>query len=592
MQKRGQSVYGCMKNNQLYIHGRSAPDYVSAQFLQQSKDALTIDEVSAVVREQEPWVEGGLFARPHIKVIRSAIAALLCSHEAPVSIYPNQDVLPGFIEACVRFFRDRCGIATVSSENITLGIGSSQIIDAVFYALIGTRIFVTDRATGTYLGEAQTVKTEVIELRTAQGEFKEIAYTEQVRLETGKDIVLTEEGYYHSYAEFPNKWGGELVAIPHLTKAGLEHFWRTSPEQARRVKCLLLINPAMANGRVRSREELEGVAEFVRSHHLIVVSDEIYRHSIFQPEKHRMLSFASLPGMIDCTVTTYSGSKELGTANLRIGWGCGPKEIIALCHRHSQYSITTIPLVLQAAGKALLDVLETEPAYLQEVVSELRKRRDTLYAAIEELNISCWQGLRSRVPTYARRLEQEQKQIWERIIGSYQNSLYEGQLDQEELDRLLSWREHLRTRQVPFPFVLPTLPYTQAGHSVVLDFSPFVTAGEGIRDTEGQEIKNSLDLVRCFSRHGITPAPMHGSGIAKPWCRFAFGQFGYEYCADLAEREEREQLNISPSFIPSIDVKRKKLSTMAAAYEAGRDTMRTSLKRMGMVIEDLLCQQV
>jgi aspartate/methionine/tyrosine aminotransferase len=77
-----------------------------------------------------------------------------------------------------------------------------------------------------------------------------------------------------------------------------------------RTKVLLLNTPHNPTGKMFSRQELEGIAEIVlRNPQLTVISDEVYEHIIFDPEKEPHISMASIPGMFDRTLTLSSSGK-------------------------------------------------------------------------------------------------------------------------------------------------------------------------------------------------------------------------------------------------------------------------------------------
>ena len=75
-------------------------------------------------------------------------------------------------------------------------------------------------------------------------------------------------------------------------------------------KVLLINTPHNPTGKMFSRDELQGIAEIVHRHaQLVVISDEVYEHIVFDPDREPHVSMASLPGMFDRTLTLSSSGK-------------------------------------------------------------------------------------------------------------------------------------------------------------------------------------------------------------------------------------------------------------------------------------------
>ena len=84
----------------------------------------------------------------------------------------------------------------------------------------------------------------------------------------------------------------------------------------------MINTPNNPTGRVFTRAELELIAELCRKHDVIVISDEVYEHLLFDDARH--IPIASLPGMFERTVTVGSAGKTFGMTGWKIGWVYGP----------------------------------------------------------------------------------------------------------------------------------------------------------------------------------------------------------------------------------------------------------------------------
>jgi N-succinyldiaminopimelate aminotransferase len=93
-----------------------------------------------------------------------------------------------------------------------------------------------------------------------------------------------------------------------------------------KTKLLLLNTPHNPTGKVFDRAEMQTIADLAIEHDLIVVTDEVYEHLVFDGAEH--IAMASLPGMRDRTLSISSGGKTFNTTGWKIGWLCGPAHLV------------------------------------------------------------------------------------------------------------------------------------------------------------------------------------------------------------------------------------------------------------------------
>jgi len=148
-----------------------------------------------------------------------------------------------------------------------------------------------------------------------------------------------------------------------------------------RTKALLLGFPNNPTGAVATRETLMEVAKLAEQHDLVIVSDEIYDRLVYGV-KH--VCFASLPGMQKRTITLGGFSKSYAMTGWRIGYACGPAEIMAGLLRVHQYTIMTAPTTAQDAA---LEALRSGEQYVQEMVEEYDRRRRLIVNGLNQIGL-------------------------------------------------------------------------------------------------------------------------------------------------------------------------------------------------------------
>lgn len=284
--------------------------------------------------------EGGCLLPPHIDVQLAMQEALQTPQENPFQIYPFETVNTRFISKVRTFFEERCKIPFNDNTGIILGFGSSHIFDGLL----------------------------------------------SVICEPG-DVILMPLSYYHSFADWPTKWGAHAEYVETKAENGFKlqaselKRWLDAPENAdKKVKCLQITNPTTA-GAIYSTKELEALAAIIQEYDLLVFADEVFRDTEFA-DKHPT-SLASIPGMQNRVITANSGSKTRGVTDMRLGWACGPSHIADKIIHYMERTVTEIPLYLQHIGCAIID---TPDDYLAEASREYGRRINFLTEEIEQLN--------------------------------------------------------------------------------------------------------------------------------------------------------------------------------------------------------------
>lgn len=145
-----------------------------------------------------------------------------------------------------------------------------------------------------------------------------------------------------------------------------------------RTRLILLNSPHNPTGKVFTRAELELVAEVAREYDLIVVTDEVYEHLVFDGEH---IPLATLPGMRDRTVTISSAGKTFSVTGWKVGWVCARPELLNAVRAVKQFLTYTSGAPFQPAIAAALAYGDE---YFGAFLKGMREQRDLLCAGLEK----------------------------------------------------------------------------------------------------------------------------------------------------------------------------------------------------------------
>jgi aminotransferase len=202
------------------------------------------------------------------------------------------------------------------------------------------------------------------------------------------DEVLYHEPCYVSYRATILFAHG--VPVPVETKASNGFRLTRSMLEAKvtpKTKVLMLNFPNNPTGAIMSREDLQDIAAFARERDLLVVSDEIYGELTYD---NPHTSIISLPGLRDRTIFLHGFSKAWAMTGFRLGYACGPAELIEAMMKIHQYTMLCASSMGQ---KAALEALARPENDITEMVGEYRRRRNFLVSAFTDLGIECHRPL-------------------------------------------------------------------------------------------------------------------------------------------------------------------------------------------------------
>ncbi|MGN0954458.1 pyridoxal phosphate-dependent aminotransferase [Dialister sp.] len=197
------------------------------------------------------------------------------------------------------------------------------------------------------------------------------------------DEVLIPDPAYLAYPACVSIAGGKPVLVPTY---GENEFKLTVEELEKKVtprtKAILIGYPNNPTGTVMDRASLEKIAAFAEKHDLVVISDEIYCDLTYEGTH---TCFASLPGMKERTLSMNGFSKSYAMTGLRIGYICGPKEIMQQIYKVHQYEILCASVTSQYGAIAALKYCDDD---VKAMYNEYKARRDMVYEGLRKIGLS------------------------------------------------------------------------------------------------------------------------------------------------------------------------------------------------------------
>ena len=204
-------------------------------------------------------------------------------------------------------------------------------------------------------------------------------------LNPGEEVLIPQPSYV-SYEPCTVLAGG----VPVIIELKGENEFRLTAQELEdaitdKTKVLILPFPNNPTGAIMERKDLEAIAEVIRRHDIFVMSDEIYAELTYK-EKH--VSIVEIEGMQERTILINGFSKAFAMTGWRLGYACGPREIVEQMTKIHQFAIMCAPTTSQYAAVEALrngddDVKEMRMAYNQ--------RRRYLLNAFQEMGLECFE---------------------------------------------------------------------------------------------------------------------------------------------------------------------------------------------------------
>ncbi len=227
------------------------------------------------------------------------------------------------------------------------------------------------------------------------------------------DEVLVPQPHWVSYMPMIEIAGGKGVPVPVDSSDGFLLSGADIEDAATaRSRLLILNSPNNPTGAVLDRKHLQEIADVCIDKDLYVISDEIYEHIIYGVEH---VSIASLPDMLERTITVNGFSKTYSMTGWRLGYAAGPEEVIDPMINLQSHSISNTTSFVQKAGLA---ALEGDQSFIKGRVDEFRARRDLIVGLLNEIpGVECMlpEGAFYAFPDF-RSIEEDSLRLSERLL--------------------------------------------------------------------------------------------------------------------------------------------------------------------------------
>ncbi|MFC4637214.1 pyridoxal phosphate-dependent aminotransferase [Deinococcus hohokamensis] len=202
------------------------------------------------------------------------------------------------------------------------------------------------------------------------------------------DEVLIPSPYWVSYPEMVALTGAAPVPVPTRAEDGFV----LDPEELQRritprTRMVVLNSPGNPTGAVFPPDVLQAVAAIAMRHNLMIVTDEIYEHLVYDAQQVSIGRYAP-----DHTLTINGASKAYAMTGWRIGYAGGPRQVIGAMNALQSQSTSNASSVSQAAALAALTELEATERFITQARAAYRERRDVMVAGLRAL------GLQTPVP--------------------------------------------------------------------------------------------------------------------------------------------------------------------------------------------------
>ena len=152
-----------------------------------------------------------------------------------------------------------------------------------------------------------------------------------------------------------------------------------------KTKILIMPFPNNPTGAIMTKEDLEGIVELVIKHDLYVISDEIYSELTYGGNH---VSIASFPGMKERTIVINGFSKSYAMTGWRLGYACGPKNILSQMLKIHQFAIMCAPTTSQYAA---VEALKNGDEDVEKMRTAYDQRRNFLMKAFKDMGLQCFE---------------------------------------------------------------------------------------------------------------------------------------------------------------------------------------------------------
>ena len=286
-------------------------------------------------------------------------------------------------------------------DAISLGVGEPDfdtpwhIRDEGIYSLERGRTFYTSnsglmelrREICNYLNRKYNLKYEPKnQVLITVGGSEAIDIALRAMINPGDEVIIPQPSYvsYEPCAILAN-------ATPVIINLKNENEFRLTAKELEdaitdKTKLVILPFPNNPTGAIMEQEDLEAIAKVIIEHDLYVLSDEIYAELTYNEKGH--VSIASIPGMIERTILINGFSKAFAMTGWRLGYACGPANIMEQMTKIHQFAIMCAPTTSQYAA---IEALKNGDDDVAEMCDAYNQRRRYLMHSFKQMGIPCFE---------------------------------------------------------------------------------------------------------------------------------------------------------------------------------------------------------
>ena len=310
---------------------------------------------------------------------------------------PLSNIVESIKPSGIRKFFD---IVSEMKDAISLGVGEPDfdtpwhIRDEGIYALEKGKTFYTSNAglkelreeICNYIRRSQGISYDPLsEVIVTVGGSEAIDIGLRAMINYGDEVIIPQPAYV-SYEPCAMLAGAKPVII----NLKAENEFRLTAEELKnaitdKTKVLILPFPNNPTGAIMEKEDLEKIAKIIIEKDIYVMSDEIYGELTYK-DKH--VSIASIEGMKERTILINGFSKAYAMTGWRLGYACGPKEIIKQMTKIHQFAIMCAPTTSQYAAVEALKNGDEDVKMMRQAYNQ---RRRFLLNAFKEMNLECFE---------------------------------------------------------------------------------------------------------------------------------------------------------------------------------------------------------
>jgi len=229
------------------------------------------------------------------------------------------------------------------------------------------------------------ISYDVSEIIITAGGIDALRMAAEACIDPGDEVLITNpywaNHYHHPLLE---------LAVPVQVPVSAETNFMYDVDELEKyvtdkTKMIVLNSPSNPTGRIMDRKAMGKLCDFVKKHDLILVSDEVYEHLIY--DDNEFVSPLMFDGMKERTIMVSSLSKTYAMTGWRLGYACGPKDIISAMLRMNENTIASPTTFVQYAA---IEALDGPQDAVEHMVSVFKERRDIVCRELNSIpGIKC-----------------------------------------------------------------------------------------------------------------------------------------------------------------------------------------------------------